>query len=106
MNLEEFKATLSKPEPPDGIEGSLRALWLDAKGRWSEAHEAAQEEPDPTGAWVHAYLHRVEGDESNAGYWYDRAERSYCNLGLSDEWDQICSEILQASAPKDAGDSP
>ena len=51
----------------------LRALELAASGNWDAAHKLVQDDPSPKAAWVHAHLHRVEGDSSNAGYWYRRA---------------------------------
>ena len=98
MNLEEFKTSLDHEEPPQGIDGTLQALWYDAKGDWDRAHKVAQGEPDPLGAWVHAYLHRVEGDESNAGHWYRRAERPHSTAPLPQEWDEIAAALLEGSA--------
>ncbi len=94
MKLEKFKASLDQAEPPAGIDGALQALWHDARGDWEKAHKIAQDEPNPLGAWVHAYLHRVEGDESNAGYWYRRAEKPHCKDPLPQEWDEIASALL------------
>ena len=62
MNLETFKASIAADTPPAATSSALQALWYDAKGQWDKAHKLAQQEPDPIGAWVHAYLHRVEGD--------------------------------------------
>ena len=72
MTLKEFKATLSGNAPPD-VAPLLKALWHDARGDWDRAHEIAQDIEDASGAWVHAYLHRKEGDAGNAGYWYKRS---------------------------------
>ena len=72
MDLQTYKASLDTDAPPNDISNALQALWYDAKGDWDKAHELAQQQPDPIGAWVHAYLHRVEGDESNA---FQRASR-------------------------------
>lgn len=94
MNLEDFKASLDHEEPPGSIDGTLKALWHDAKGDWDKAHQIAQDQPDPLGAWVHAYLHRVEGDESNADHWYRRAERPHSTAPLPQEWDEIASALL------------
>ena len=73
MTLEEFHKSLNSEHPPEDLTPSLAALWWDAKGDWTKAHEFAQRDEGPAGAWVHAYLHRKEGDLSNAGYWYGRA---------------------------------
>src|SRR5690349_3529798 len=73
MNLQEFRDSLSKGIPPSGLSAALCGLWWDAKGDWDKAHESAQQDESSEGAWVHAYLHRKEGDKSNAQYWYQRA---------------------------------
>ena len=70
MKLTEFRQSLHHPEPPPGLPSLVEALWWDARGDWSRAHEIAQEIDSREAAWVHAYLHRKEGDTSNAGYWY------------------------------------
>ncbi len=71
----EFVLTPSGSAPPEDYSLPLQALWWDAKGDWTRAHECAQACETPEGDWVHAYLHRVEGDLANAGYWYRRAKR-------------------------------
>jgi len=83
--------------PPAALDGALRALWLDARGDWEGAHTLAQEAGGRDGAWVHAYLHRKEGDEGNAGYWYSRAGRPHCTASLAEEWEQIARELLGSS---------
>ena len=97
MDLDAFKATLAAETPPTTLRGALHALWYDAKGDWGKAHELSQQEPDPIGAWVHAYLHRVEGDESNAGHWYRRAEKPHSQASLPEEWDEIATALLQSA---------
>ena len=73
---------------------SLLALWHDAKGDWEQAHKLAQQDSSREGAWVHAYLHRKEGDMSNAAYWYARtAGKSLCQMPLDDEWEEIVNEL-------------
>jgi hypothetical protein len=89
-----FKTSVAADRPPDGLDGALGALWHAAKGGWSQAHELAQAQEDQDGAWVHAYLHRVEGDESNAGYWYRRAGKPHCRTPLAEEWEQIARALL------------
>ena len=89
MRLGDFRDSLSKTKPPDELGSLLRALWHDAKGDWSRAHEIVQDEEGRDAAWVHAYLHRKEGDLSNAGYWYGRAGRPACTTSLEDEWEAI-----------------
>ncbi len=95
MDLQMFKASIEGDAPPSDISSALQALWQDAKGNWDAAHALAQDAPDPEGAWVHAYLHRVEGDESNAGYWYARAGKAHSRAQRQDEWDEIASALLQ-----------
>ncbi len=79
---------------PAGLPAPLRALWHDGHGDWTAAHEAAQaDERDPASAWVHAYLHRKEGDAFNAGYWYRRAGKPvYCGA-LQAEWNEIMTAL-------------
>ena len=89
MTIAEFRASRA-----DEFEGVLLALWWDAKGDWSRAHEVAQDVGDADGAWVHAYLHRKEGDEGNAAYWYRRAGRAVAKGDLDAEWEQIVGELL------------
>jgi len=72
-------------------------LWWDAKGDWTRAHESAQQDEGPAGAWVHAYLHRKEGDASNAEYWYNRAGRKHSSASFEIEWDEIAKALLKAS---------
>lgn len=79
---------------PKALSAPLRALWHDAHGDWQKAHEAAQaDERDPASAWVHAYLHRKEGDAFNAGYWYRRAGKPVFVGGLEDEWREIVEAL-------------
>jgi hypothetical protein len=93
MTFNEFKTTLERDVPPD-LAPALRALWLDAKGDWHGAHTAAQDIENATGAWVHAYLHRKEGDQSNAEYWYRRAGKPVARETLDLEWERIVTELL------------
>ena len=94
MTLEEFRASLSGREPPR-VAPALRALWHDAHGDWDAAHSVAQEVDDESGAWVHAYLHRKEGDIGNARYWYGRAGRPEATDSLDAEWGRIVAELLK-----------
>jgi hypothetical protein len=73
MTLDEFRQSLSATEPPAGLTHALAGLWWDAKGDWKRAHDSAQQDEGVEGSWVHAYLHRKEGDQGNAAYWYNRA---------------------------------
>jgi hypothetical protein len=95
MTINEFRATLEHPVPPE-VSSVLVALWYDAKGDWDAAHEAAQGVEDESGAWVHAYLHRKEGDASNAAYWYRRAGKPVARDSLTEEWTRIVAALLDA----------
>jgi hypothetical protein len=77
--------------PPTRLNAALRALWLSKAGRWDDAHDACQGIADPTGAWIHAHLHREEGDYGNAGYWYARARKPVPprTLSIAAEWEQL-----------------
>jgi hypothetical protein len=94
MNLESFRASLDQPAPPAGLSPLLTALWHAARDEWDAAHRIAQDDDSAEGAWVHAHLHRVEGDESNAGYWYRRAGRTHCQDSLEAEWAEIARALL------------
>jgi hypothetical protein len=93
VTLEEFRATLSAPTPPS-VSKALQALWYDARGDWAKAHDMANDVDDDTGAWVHAYLHRKEGDLGNAGYWYRRASQPVATMSLENEWALIVTALL------------
>lgn len=93
MTFSEFNATLSANVPP-AVSPALVALWHDAKGDWEKAHGTAQDIDDATGAWVHAYLHRKEGDASNAAYWYRRADKPVERCPLDAEWTRIVTALL------------
>jgi hypothetical protein len=94
MNLEDFLTSLANPEPPAAFSHALAGLWWDAKGDWTKAHESAQQDEGPAGAWVHAYLHRKEGDSSNAAYWYERAGKAPSRKSLDEEWTDITAALL------------
>src|SRR5271167_545549 len=94
MDFETLQKSLRYDDPPAGLDFALTALWWDAKGDWSKAHQSAQQDEGPRGAWVHAYLHRKEGDASNAAYWYGRANRADAYGPLADEWLAIANALL------------
>ena len=94
MTFEGFKKTLSAANPPDGLTQALKGLWWDAKGDWTRAHECAQMDETQGGAWVHAYLHRKEGDRDNAAYWYRRAGKPMADEELQQEWLNVAKELL------------
>ena len=66
MSLDDFRQSLTAAEPPAELTLALSGLWWDGKGDWTRAHESAQQDEGIEGSWVHAYLHRKEGDQSNA----------------------------------------
>jgi hypothetical protein len=84
-----FETSLSAAQPPAGLSLALQALWHMAKGDWNKAHECAHEQDDTMGARVHAYLHRVEGDLSNAAYWYRQAGQPVETGPLNEEWQTL-----------------
>jgi hypothetical protein len=95
MTIDEFRKSLSSEKPPGGIAPAVIALWHDARGDWDEAHRVAQDVPDGQGgAWVHAYLHRKEGDADNAAYWYGRAKQPVARDTLDVEWERIAVALL------------
>ena len=93
--MADFKASLSNAAPATNLKAPLAALWWAAKGNWDQAHEIVQDEDDADAAWVHAYLHRVEGDLGNAGYWYRRAGKPVAKDPLQDEWERIVSALIE-----------
>jgi hypothetical protein len=93
MTLDELKATLSTETPPDNISGPLEGLWWAAKGDWDRAHKIVQDDESREAAWVHAYLHRVEGDLPNASYWYRTAGKAVASGALEDEWAAIAAGL-------------
>ncbi len=95
MTLDEFRASLNAEQPPDAVSPVLAALWWDAKGNWARGHEIAQDVESSDGAWVHAYLHRKEGDNGNAGYWYRRAGKPHSRTSFDAEWEEIAGELLR-----------
>jgi len=85
----------AQPSRPSGVRDEVVALWQEAHGDWAGAHQTVQDMETPAAAWVHAYLHRREGDESNARYWYVRAGKPPCRLSLEEEWDEIAESLLR-----------
>ena len=100
MDLQGYSASLEEASPPPGLGRALEALWYVAKGEWDRAHRLAQNEDSEDGAWVHAYLHRVEGDLSNAAYWYRRAGRPVPEGPQQEEWAAIAEALLAKAAAK------
>lgn len=94
MTRADFQQSLTSPTPPPDLGPALLALWHDGRGDWHRAHDLAQQLDDETGAWIHAYLHRKEGDIGNAHYWYRRAGRPAASGALAAEWEQIADALL------------
>jgi hypothetical protein len=97
MSVVEFKASLSDAAPPPELSAARAALWWAAKSNWDAAHQIVQDANDANSAWVHAYLHRIEGDLGNAGYWYRRAGRSVATGALDAEWEAIVSALFSGA---------
>ena len=96
--MAEFKASLSGAVPAPDLAAPLAALWWAAKGNWDQAHSIAQDEANADGAWVHAYLHRVEGDLGNSGYWYRRAGKPVATDSTETEWERMVLALLGGRA--------
>src|SRR5712671_5787504 len=94
MEFESFKASLGGAAPPASVGPAVQALWWQAKGDWHKAHRCCQDSHDETGAWAHAYLHRVEGDEHNSAGWYRRAGKTPSTAPLDQEWEEIAKALL------------
>ena len=95
MQLQEFRTSLEHETPPQ-VDPMLVALWHDGKGDWEKAHHIVQESNTPMACWIHAYLHRKEGDLGNAGYWYNRAGKSTPEIDLETEWEQLVLELINS----------
>ncbi len=98
MTFAEFQQSLEQAAPPPGISPVLEAMWWDGKGDWDRSHDIAQEVHSAEGSWVHAYLHRKEGDNGNAGYWYARAGKRMPSVSLEAEWEQMVTGLLKENA--------
>ncbi|MEZ5787182.1 MAG: hypothetical protein R3D62_12130 [Xanthobacteraceae bacterium] len=94
ITLSDFRRSLAGRNPPGSLGGPLAALWWAAKGEWDKAHAIAQDDDGADAAWVHAYLHRVEGDLGNARYWYARARRAPAAGPTEAEWEAIVVALL------------
>jgi hypothetical protein len=95
MTADEFRQSAA---PPPDLSGALQALWHEAHGDWEKAHEFSQGANSRDGDWVHAYLHRKEGDAGNAAYWYSRARRPVSHSTSDEEWTAIATELLGQGA--------
>ncbi len=95
MTVEEFRATLGHAEPPGDLSVPLAALWWDAKGDWARAHNMVDDLSTPEAMAVHAYLHRKEGVEGNAEYWYARAGRKFQRPSFDAEWEALVGGLVE-----------
>jgi hypothetical protein len=96
MNIAAFQSSIGKDEFPVDLSAPLQALWWDAKGDWTRAHQLVDELETPEGMAVHAYLHRKQGEQWNADYWYRLAGRTYHRVDLADEWTALVQGLLRA----------
>ncbi len=94
MQFDQFLQTISTAEPPTNSNVYLSAMWHDAKGDWNTAHTLVDDLEDATACWVHAYLHRKEGDIGNADYWYRRAGKTRPAVSLQQEWEALVKALL------------
>jgi hypothetical protein len=94
MSFADFQESIRSGHQPSPLSLPLQALWHDARGDWEKAHELAQQAKSTEGDRVHAYLHRKEGDEENAGYWYLRAGKTKSEASIEDEWQELVVELL------------
>jgi hypothetical protein len=100
MSFAQFQESVARDSlPPPSASPALQALWHDARGDWEQAHACAQADEGRDAAWVHAYLHRKEGDHGNASYWYRRAGRPVpaTDWALNEEWSQITRKLAAAA---------
>jgi len=94
ISFEDFSLSTKKDAPPSGLSSALEALWHLKKGDWDKAHEFAQKDEGVNGSWVHALLHRIEGDEGNADYWYGKAGKKKSVHPTDEEWAEIAKALL------------
>ena len=95
MDFDSFRKSVTATAPPADLDLAQQALWWDAKGDWDKAHQLADKRHDASGSWVHAYLHRKEGDQGNAGYWYRRAGKPVpSRTSLDAEWTAIAKTLI------------
>jgi hypothetical protein len=97
MTPSEFKRSLARAKPPADLSPALAALWWAGNDKWHKAHEIVMNEESSACAWVHAYLHRAEGDRDNARYWYRQARRDSAAGDLTAEWAAIAAALLKAA---------
>lgn len=94
MTFDDFKNSLSQQVAPQQLSVELESLWHDGKGDWNKSHEVIQDINSKNAAWIHAYLHRKEGDLGNASYWYSRANKTMPKVSLNEEWKALVEHFL------------
>jgi hypothetical protein len=97
VTVEEFRTSLTAERPPEGLSAPIEALWWDARGSWDRAHKLVDSLESGEGMAVHAYLHRKEGADWNADYWYRRAGRTFHRVKFDDEWAALVEGLLRHS---------
>lgn len=95
-SFQEFLIVQQNEYPPELWPSPLQALWYDGKGDWNVSHDIVQDIPSDLGYWIHAYLHRKEGDKFNADYWYRRANRPYPNNTLQEEFRILVDYVINS----------
>jgi hypothetical protein len=98
MDSAEFEHSLKNDTPPPDVAPALAALWWARKGDWDNAHKIVMDQDGRDAAWVHAYLHRVEGDGGNAAYWYGQARQPIASGAHEMEWTAIAAALLGRQA--------
>lgn len=97
MDFKQFQQSLALASPPSSLSDHLKALWYDGKNDWEQSHTIIQDIEDADAAWIHAYLHRREGDTGNADYWYRRAGKKRPSVALDQEWENIVTDLINHS---------
>jgi len=95
MNYTQFRNSLSGGTPPEKLSELLLALWHEARGDWDKAHDIVQDIHTSDASWIHAYLHRREGDAGNAAYWYQRAGRKFPDVSMEEEWEELVKTFTE-----------
>jgi len=95
MTLHEFKQSFAAEYPLKSFSVCLKALWYDGKGQFEKAHTLVQDIDTPEAAWIHAYLHRKEGDNWNANYWYTRAIKPFPTISIEEEWEALVFYFME-----------
>ena len=94
MDYSEFIISISSNTPPNFDSQLLLAMWYSLKDEWDTSHEIVQDINSTDAAWVHAHLHKIEGDMSNAKYWYDKATKNTLDLSIEGEAEEIIKFLL------------